>query len=90
MTRAAMSCLFLVGMLSVPARAQTICGHEIKLENQVMERASKWFGPDKKAKIALGSFITDCEADGVRYIISSPDGKPDNRLIQGFVYRKAQ
>lgn len=72
----------------VPAMAQTICGHEIKLKHLVMERASKWYGPDRKEKSALGSLIAECEKDGVRYIVSSPDGKPDNRYIQGFIYRK--
>lgn len=69
------------------ARAEMICGHEIKLKSLIMERQSKWFAGDKRDKKALGSFIAECEADGVRYIVSSPDGKADNPHISGFIYR---
>ncbi len=72
-----------------PALAEKICGHEIRLKHLVMERASKFYAADKKGKKALGSLIAECEADGVRYLVSSPDGKADNPHISGFIYRKA-
>lgn len=73
--------------LAMPAGETAICGYEIKLKNLVFERASKWFGPDRKQKKALGSFIAECEADGIRYIVSSPAGKSDSPHIAGYIYR---
>ncbi len=72
--------------LVTPAEAETFCGHEIKVKGLIMDRASKWYAGDKRAKKALGSFITECEKDGLRVIVSSPDGKPDNPHIGALIY----
>ena len=71
-----------------PALAEVICGHEIKT-TLVIERPSKFHASDRKGKTALGTLVAACEVDGVRYLVSSPDGKPDNPLLSGFIYRKA-
>lgn len=79
----------LIAGLASPALADKICGYEIKLKHLVMERQSKFYAADKKGKTALGTLIAECEADGVRYLVSSPDGKADNPHLSGFIYRKA-
>jgi hypothetical protein len=72
-----------------PAQAETICGHDIKLKSLVFERASKHHAADRKGKRALGSLIAECEADGVRYLVSAPGGDPASPHISGYIYRKA-
>ena len=81
---AALATIFLAG----PAVAEvTVCGIAIANEKLVFDRAAKWFGPDRKAKKALGSFIADCEADGVKWIVSSPDGTATNPHVVAYRYR---
>ena len=73
---------------AMPAAAEvTACGIVVKSEKLVFERAAKWFGVDRKEKKALGSFIADCEVDGVRWIVSSPDGTATHPNVVAYRYR---
>lgn len=75
-------------LVAMPAAAEvTVCGIAIKSEKLVFERAAKWFGVDRKEKKALGSFIVDCEADGAKWIVSSPDGTATHPDVVGYRYR---
>lgn len=62
-------------LFALPVAAEvTVCGIAVKSEKRILERAVKWFGIDRKEKKALGSFVADCEVDGIKWIVSSPDG----------------
>lgn len=75
-------------LFALPAAAEvTVCGIAIKSENRVLERAAKWFGVDRKEKRALGSYIADCEVDGVKWIVSSPDGTATHPFVVANRYR---
>jgi hypothetical protein len=75
-------------LVCAPAQAETMCGHDIPNKLLVFERASKHHAADKKGKRALGTLIAECEADGVRYLVSAPGGDPASPHISGYIYRK--
>lgn len=75
-------------LFALPAAAEvTVCGIGVKSEKLVIDRAAKWFGVDRKQKKALGSFIVDCEVDGVKWIVSSPDGTATHPYVVAYRYR---
>lgn len=73
---------------TLPAAAEvTVCGVTIANDKLISDRAAKWFGTDRKEKQAIGSFIVDCEADGARWIVSSPDGSRTHAYVVAYRYR---
>ncbi|WP_333822637.1 hypothetical protein [Pinisolibacter sp.] len=75
-------------LVTMPAAGEvSVCGIAVKSEKFVFERAAKWFGSDRKQKKALGSFIVDCESDGAKWIVSSPDGTATHPQIVAYRYR---
>lgn len=89
MTRSVAFAALLAVCFASPVAAEpvTVCGHVVRTEKLVFERALKWFAIDRKEKKAIGSFITDCEADGARWIVSSPDGTPGHPHLVAYRYR---
>ena len=75
-------------LVVTPAAAEvTVCGIAVKSEKLILDRAAKWFGPDRRDKKALGSYIADCEVDGVKWIVSSPDGTATHPYVNANRYR---
>jgi len=89
MTRIAGLAALVSIVFALPAAAAevTVCGIAVKSEKLVLERAAKWFGIDRKEKKALGSYIADCEVDGVKWIVSSPDGTATHPFVVANRYR---